>query len=88
MHSIEYRDGVGGYVIRLADGVIYKDENQTDGWGYPMIHTYDTMADADEAASLICPECGSDDVERVQGGVFECCACGQDFNEDGHPEER
>jgi ribosomal protein L37AE/L43A len=83
MLAIEHRTGVGGFVIRLADGTIHKDENRADGWGYPVIHTYSTMADADEAAAMICPECGSDDIERVQGGVFECCDCGHDFDDAG-----
>ncbi|MBK3801310.1 hypothetical protein GAY33_19160 [Azospirillum brasilense] len=26
-----------------------------------------------------CPECGDDDIERVQGDVLECCTCGHDL---------
>jgi hypothetical protein len=37
-----------------------------------------------------CPVCGSDDIEQIpqpMGPIFECCACGHDFDEDGQTVE-
>lgn len=41
---------------------------------------------AGATAPLECPSCGSDDVEKAQGGMCECCTCGHDFDPE-NPDE-
>ncbi|WP_372393918.1 hypothetical protein ABMY26_00140 (plasmid) [Azospirillum sp. HJ39] len=71
----------------LTDGPI--------GWlNQPLRREFDSWTDAESEClrllakqpALECPSCGSDDIERVQGGMCECCTCGHDFDPE-HPDK-
>lgn len=43
------------------------------------------MSDSTEIGGLSCPHCGSDDVQRIEGGavgVYRCLACNEEFDPD------
>lgn len=43
------------------------------------------MSDSNEIGGLSCPHCGSDDVQRIEGGavgMYRCPACNEEFDAD------
>lgn len=60
-----------------------------DDWVRMKRELHQTRADLQSLRTVLrqyeCPECGADDVERVQSGAFNCGTCGHAWDADGEP---